>query len=208
MNAVTEQSAAQAGLAAEGQVITWFLQYQGPQSALPQWPAGVWLQEAQVPSPELSQFLFTAVGAPWRWYSRLSWTYQDWLDYLTLQQVRTWVLYQQGTPAGFVELWRHPEDADSVEVKFFGLIPAFIGQGLGSLLAKAAVALAQQWTSGRVWLHTCSDDHPSAIKTYQKAGFVVTGECIEPAAAPADFDNAALAAPYVHSRLQRFRQGQ
>ena len=205
MNQVTENTATLMGLAGPGQVITWFMQYQGPTLASPDWPAGAWLQEAQVPSPELSQFLFTAVGAPWRWYSRLSWTYQDWLDYLTLQQVRTWVLYKQGTPAGFIELWRHPEDADSVEVKFFGLLPAFIGQGLGAPLAKAAVALAQQWTSGRVWLHTCSDDHPSALNTYRKAGFVVTGETIEPAEVPPDFESASLAAPYVHSRLQRFR---
>jgi len=187
------------------EVTTWFLAYQGPAVSLPEWPAQVQLMEAEIPSPELSQFLFTAVGTPWRWFSRLQWDYQQWLDYLTQQQVRTWVLYVRGTPAGFVELWCHPEDAMSVELKFFGLMPSFQGQGLGPRLAQAAIALAQQWQpSGRVWVHTCTDDHPAALATYQKAGFVITATETEPAAAPNDYQQAALAAPYVWSRLKKF----
>ncbi len=195
-------------------VTTWYLQFQGPKQAQPQWPAGVTLQEAEIASPELSQFLFTAVGLPWRWFSRLSWTYQDWLDYLTKEQVRTFVLYQRGTPAGFAELWRHPAPdqpkadstagSDSVELKFFGLLPAFTGQGLGQLLAQAAVAHAQHWCDGPVWLHTCSDDHPAALATYQKAGFVITETTQEPSAAVLDYPQAALAQPFVLSRLARY----
>lgn len=195
-----------AGQNPTGIVTTWYLDYQGPRLQLPLWPAGFTLMEAEVASPELSQFLFSAVGTPWGWFSRLSWTYQDWLDYLGTGQVRTWVLYKQGTPAGFIELWRHPEDGDSVELKFFGIMPAFIGQGLGPNMALAAVALAQQWSAGRVWLHTCSDDHPAALKTYLRAGFVVVGEEREEASLPADYDSIALAVPYVQSRLARFKQ--
>ncbi len=189
-----------------GTVTTWYLDYQGEPLQLPQWPADFSLMEAEVVSPEFSQFLFSAVGTPWGWFSRLSWTYQDWLDYLATGQVRTWVLYQRGTPAGFIELWRHPDDNHSVELKFFGIMPAWIGQGLGPKLALAAVALAQQWSQGRIWLHTCSDDHPAALKTYQKVGFVVVGEEQEEAALPPDYDHLALAAPYVQSRLARFKQ--
>jgi len=192
-------------------VTTWYLQFQGPQQQMPQWPVGVTFVEAEIASPELSQFLFTAVGLPWRWFSRLSWSYQDWLDYLTKEQVRTFVLYQRGTPAGFVELWRHPAagtqklQGDSVELKFFGLLPAFTGQGLGTLLAQAAIVMAQRWCEGAVWLHTCTDDHPAALHTYQKAGFVITETTQEPSAAVLDYADAALAKPFVHSRLQRFR---
>jgi len=194
------------GLNANTIVTTWYLDYQGEARQLPEWPAGFSLIEAEIPSPELSQFLFSAVGTPWGWFSRLSWTYQDWLDYLSSGQVRTWVLYKQGTPAGFIELWRHPEDQDSVELKFFGIMPAFIGQRLGPVMAQAAIALAQQWSKGRVWVHTCSDDHPAALKTYQQAGFVVVGEEQEAASLPADYDQIALSAPYIQSRLARFKQ--
>ena len=153
-------------------VTTWYLQFEGTPPAQVTWPADVVLTEAEIPSPELSQFLFRTVGGPWRWFSRLSWNYQQWLDYLTLQQVRTWLLNVKGTPAGYIELLKHADQ--SVEIKFFGLLPQFIGQGLGAPLAKAAVMLAAQWTTGKIWLHTCSADHPSALKNYQHAGFVIT----------------------------------
>jgi GNAT superfamily N-acetyltransferase len=183
-------------------VTTWYLDYQGPTVALPEWPEGVTLTEAKIASPDLSQFLFCAVGTHWHWFSRLSWSYQQWLEYLTAGNVRTWVLYQQGTPAGFAELRKHPDD--SVELKFFGLLPAFIGQGLGARLAQAAVALAQQWQASRVWVHTCSEDHPSALKTYQQAGFVITQTEQQDEEMPADYPTAALTAEFVHSRMAYF----
>mgnify|MGYP006190612051 CR=1 FL=1 len=183
-------------------VTTWYLDYQGPTTVSLEWPEGVTLVEAKIASPDLSQFLFCAVGTHWHWFSRLSWSYQQWLEYLTAGNVRTWVLYQQGTPAGFIELRKHEDD--SVELKFFGLLPAFIGQGLGARLAQAAIALAQQWQASRVWVHTCSEDHPSALKTYQQAGFVITQTEQQVEAMPADYPTAALTADFVHSRMAYF----
>ncbi len=181
---------------------TWYLDYEGDAAASPEWPEGVSLIEAKIASPDLNQFLFAAVGHHWHWLSRLSWTYQQWLDYLSSGNVRTWVLYQHGTPAGFVELCKHADQ--SVEVKFFGLLPAFIGRGLGARLAKAAIALAQQWQATRVWLHTCSEDHPSALKTYQQAGFVIHKIEQQDEEMPADYSTAALSANFVHSRISHF----
>lgn len=183
-------------------VTTWYLDYQGSTLELPFWPEGVSLVEAKIASPDLSQFLFCAVGNHWHWFSRLSWTYQQWQDYLTAGNVRTWVLYQSGTPAGFVELRKHSDD--SVELKFFGLLPAFIGQGLGTRLAQAAIALAQQWQASRVWVHTCSEDHPKALKTYQQAGFVITQTEQQDEEMPGDYLAAALSADFVHSRISHF----
>ena len=187
-------------------VTTWHLDYQGPTLTLPEWPAGVCLLEAEVPSPELNQFLFVAVGAPWRWYGRLGWTYQQWSEHLNSGHVRTFVLYQRGTPAGYFELCRHPEDGNSVELKYFGLLPSFVGQGLGRAIVQAAIAQAQRWSAGRVWLHTCSDDHPAALPTYQKAGFVLLQTVTEPSEVPLDYTTALLDAPFVQSRLARFNQ--
>lgn len=211
-------------------ITTWYLQYQGPVQALPNWPADCMLMEATMPSPELSQFLFSAVGNHWHWFSRLSWDYQQWLSYLNSDTVRTWVLYQGGTVAGFVELKLHhtePDQTDwqaepitvkahSVELKFFGLLPAFTGRGLGPKLAQAAIALGQQWLSSekscadinnRVWVHTCSADHPAALATYQKAGFVIYHHEQETAAIPGDYTEAALCRSYISSRLAYFKAG-
>ncbi len=71
---------------------------------------------------------------------------------------------------------------------------------------QAAIALAQQWSQGRVWLHTCSDDHPAALATYQKQGFVLVQTETEVSAVPPDYTTAILDAAFAHSRLARFKQ--
>jgi ribosomal protein S18 acetylase RimI-like enzyme len=180
-------------------VTTWYLQFDAQMPTSLDWPAGVQLTEAEIASPELSQFMFRSVGGPWRWFSRLSWNYQQWQQYLTEQQVRTWLLSVKGTPAGYIELLKHPDN--SVEIKFFGLLPQFIGQRLGGLLAQAAVIEAERWTTGRIWLHTCSADHPSALKNYQNAGFRVTHTETSMEALPELNDSRLLAQDFVYSAL-------
>ena len=62
-------------------------------------------------------------------------------------------------PAGYFELEEQPPS--TVELVFLGLLPDFIGQGLGGWLLTQA--LERAWSvSGteRVWLHTCSLDGP------------------------------------------------
>ena len=82
-----------------------------------------------------------------------------------------WVLTVDDVVAGYYEL-RREEDA-SVEIVYFGLLPEFTGRGLGGHLLTDAVERA--WASGarRVWLHTCSFDHPFAIQNYLDRGFAV-----------------------------------
>jgi ribosomal protein S18 acetylase RimI-like enzyme len=181
-------------------VTTWFLQFDGKVPSQINWPAGVRLTEAEIASPELSQFMFRTVGGPWRWFSRLSWTYQQWQHYLTQQQVRTWLLSVNGTPAGYIELLKH--DDNSVEIKFFGLLPQFIGQGLGQPLAQAAVMLSAQWQATKIWLHTCSADHPSALKNYLAAGFVLTATEYSDEALPELNDSQLLTPDFVYSALR------
>lgn len=187
------------------QTTTWYLTYQGELCALPEWPATVTLIEATRPSADFSQFLFCAVGHHWRWFSRLSWTYPQWQEYVQQPSVRTWVLYQQGVPAGFFELRRHTDA--SIELTFFGLLPAMIGQGLGRSLLQAAIHSAQQWEPAtRLWVHTCSADHPAALGVYQRAGFVVIDTHIAPYDVPDDYATLALAAPFVMSRMAFFAE--
>ena len=124
------------------------------------------------PSPELSRFLYTAVGGPWYWTDRLPWTHDRWLTYLRRPEVETWVASLDGAPCGYVELERQPEG--SVEIAYFGLLPAFTGRRIGGHLLSVAVARA--WSLGppptrRVWVHTCSLDGPYALANYQARGF-------------------------------------
>jgi GNAT superfamily N-acetyltransferase len=60
---------------------------------------------------------------------------------------------------------------DSIEIAYFGLMPEFVGQGLGKYLLARAVEAAWAEKPSRVWLHTCTLDHPSALPNYLKRGF-------------------------------------
>ena len=77
--------------------------------------------------------------------------------------------YLSGTPAGYFEL--EAQGGSEVELAYFGLLPTFIGRGLGSELLATAIERAWQLEPNRVWLHTCSLDHPRALETYQSHGF-------------------------------------
>ena len=125
--------------------------------------------KVSTPSPELNRFFYTAVGGDWYWTDRLPWTYERWMQWLDRPELETWVLSADGVPAGYVELER--QAGEDVELAYFGLLPAFIGQGLGAHLLTGAIEKAWGMGAKRVWVHTCTLDHPSALANYQARGF-------------------------------------
>ncbi|MFI6348387.1 GNAT family N-acetyltransferase [Streptomyces sp. NPDC050560] len=162
-------------------VTTWYLQQSSAAELRPAAAPGrpVEIARSGVPLPEFSRFLYTAVGGDVRWTDRLAWPYERWASHLGRPGVETWVAYEDGTPAGFVELAAGPEGA--VEIVCFGLLPAFRGRGVGGRLLHEGAARA--WDLGgrwpglgptrRVWLHTCSKDGPYALDNYRRRGFTV-----------------------------------
>jgi GNAT superfamily N-acetyltransferase len=157
------------------EVTTWYLQMTDP-ARLPEAPepdAELEVGQAELPSPELSRMLYTAVGSDWYWIDRLSWSRERWHAWLARPEVETWVGWVRGTPAGYFELERQ---GPSVELVSFGLLPSFIGRGLGRRLLDAA--LRRAWALGpqRVWVHTCSLDGPAALSNYRARGLEVYDE--------------------------------
>ncbi|TVQ99504.1 MAG: GNAT family N-acetyltransferase [Spirochaetaceae bacterium] len=129
------------------------------------------IHRSEIPSPELSRFLYTAVGGPWHWLERLPWTWDEWMTWLEAPGVETWYGTVRGTPFGYGELHRAP--GGEVELVYFGLLPRFIGCGLGGWLLTEVVRRAWQSNPRRVWLHTCDLDGPTAIANYTARGFHV-----------------------------------
>ncbi|WEH38931.1 GNAT family N-acetyltransferase [Streptomyces sp. AM 2-1-1] len=165
--------------AATTDVTTWSLEQTSPDDLEPaKAPDGdVRIVRAEVPSPEFSRFLYTAVGGDVRWTDRLALTYAQWQEIVDRPGAETWVAYVDGTPAGYVEL--DPQDDGAVEIMYFGLLPAFRGRRIGGHLLGAGTArawdLAERWpgrpATRRVWLHTCSLDGPHALANYRRRGF-------------------------------------
>ena len=122
-------------------------------------------------APEFWRHLYATVGAAYRWLDRLPWTDEDIRSYLDDPAVSLWVMSVDGEIAGYYELRREPDA--SVEIVYFGLMPGFTGRGLGSFMLADAVDRAWSIGARRVWLHTCSFDHPHAIQNYVDRGFRV-----------------------------------
>lgn len=153
-------------------VTTWCLEMLDPEQLRPKLldcPDLV-IRQAQIPCPEFSRFLYTSVGNQWHWYSRLDWSLDRWLAYLSQSDIETWVAYVAGTPAGYIELGKHT--TGDVEIVYFGLLPQFIGQGIGGHLLTKGVERAWAMAASRVWVHTCSLDGPFAYKNYEARGFI------------------------------------
>lgn len=125
-------------------------------------------------SAALYRELYGAVGRDYHWRDRLHWTDRQIEAHLADPAICLWVLRHGDAPAGFFELARHPDG--SVEIAYFGLMPGATGRGLGRALLSAAIGAA--WGStpapGRVWLHTCTLDHPAALPNYLARGFRVS----------------------------------
>ena len=133
--------------------------------------AGVTVARVPHPMPELNRFFYATVGAPYSWTDRLNWTLERWREWVERADLDTYVLAVDGIPAGYFELLRH--DNRDVEIKYFGLLDAFIGKGLGAHMLTAAAEAA--WGAGarRVIVDTCSLDHPNAFEHYRARGFTL-----------------------------------
>ena len=129
------------------------------------------IRECTVRQYPFNRFLYEFVGRQWHWIDKACWSDAMWKDYVEDCRLRTWVAYQGGGPAGYYEL-QQQEDGN-IEIMYLGLCPALIGKGYGGYLVSHAVRSAWAWGAGRVWVHTCSLDHESALPNYLARGFKV-----------------------------------
>ena len=137
---------------------------------------GVRIARAPKPQPALYRTCYQTVGEAFHWRDRWDWTDQQIGDHLADPAIQLFVaMRQRGTEqaelAGWYELRRVPED-DSVEIAYFGIVAAEFGRGLGKHLLSSAVRDAWALDPKRVWLHTCTLDHPNALSNYLARGFM------------------------------------
>lgn len=126
--------------------------------------------ERRSPCPvELYRRLYKEVGEDWYWHSRLEWSDATLAEHLAKPTIGVWELLVGNGSAGYFELGTH--DDGSVEIVYFGLTPAYIGQGLGGPLLTQATREAWAMGANRVWLHTCTLDSERALPNYKARGF-------------------------------------
>jgi len=132
-------------------------------------PDGVELR--QVEEPELAWYrdFYRRIGTDWLWFSRLAMPDEELLAIIRHPEVEVHALARDGHDEGLLELdRREPPD---IELAFFGLTPTLVGQGAGRWLMTRALQLAWRHRPRRLWVHTCTLDHPQALAFYLRSGF-------------------------------------
>ena len=119
---------------------------------------------------DLYRRLYRTVGEAYHWRDRWDWTDPEIRAHLGRPEITLYVATRAKRLAGWYELRRVPDDG-SVEIAYFGLVPDAVGHGLGKHLLSCAVRDAWAMRPTRVWLHTCTLDHPAALPNYEKRGF-------------------------------------
>jgi GNAT superfamily N-acetyltransferase len=156
-----------------------FLEMTGPPSApaLPPPCAGLEVRLARSPTVSFYRYLYGTIGADWTWVMRQLLCDDELRQILEHPAVEVNVLWLDGVPAGLAELDRR--EKPDIELAYFGLMPDFIGQGLGRWLLDWAIRHAWRAAPRRLWVHTCDLDHPRALRVYEKSGFRVYDRRIE-----------------------------
>ena len=124
------------------------------------------------PNFQLNKFFYKQVGKKHRWIDRLSWTDGKWINYISNKNLETYIISESDELAGFFELLYNPELKET-EISYFGLLEEYIGKGIGGYALSVAIKKSFEKNIRRVWLHTCTLDHPNALKNYIARGMTV-----------------------------------
>jgi GNAT superfamily N-acetyltransferase len=155
-------------------VIVTYLEMRAAPAGLPGPPPGPGARIGRIEQPSVAayRFLYDGVGEPWLWHERRTLGADQLAALLQDPRIEFLVLSQDHRIAGFAELDRRK--APDVRLAYFGLLPAYIGRGLGPWLLAHAAHHAWTGNTRRLLVNTCTFDHPAALGLYQRMGFVVT----------------------------------
>ena len=121
---------------------------------------------------QLNKFFYKNIGKKHKWIDRLVWTENQWIDYVSSEKVKTYVMKYKNDLAGFFELIFHTEK-NEVEIAYFGILEEFQNKKLGSYLLSQAIKKSFKKDINRVWVHTCSLDHKNALNNYIARGMKI-----------------------------------
>lgn len=120
---------------------------------------------------------FRTVGQNLLWFSRLLMVDEKLKSVLANPAIASFVFQRGDQMLGLLEL--NFEDMANCELAFFGLVPDVVGNGLGRMLMDEAIRRAFAKPTGRLWLHTCTLDHPAAMPFYLRSGFTPYARMVE-----------------------------
>ena len=124
------------------------------------------------PTVDFCKFLYKEVGRDFFWRDRLKWSDQDWLNYISNDFFKLYILKKNNELAGYYELLYDPK-IPSMEIPYFGIFKEFFGKGIGGYLLTDAILASFNQKINKVWVHTCTLDHANALKNYLARGMKI-----------------------------------
>jgi len=118
---------------------------------------------------QLNKFFYKNIGNKYNWVDRLTWTEKQWINYVSSENVKTYVLKHKNDLVGFFELIYH-QDKKEVEIAYLGILEDYHNKKLGSYILSEAIKESFKNKIDRVWVHTCTLDHRNALKNYINRG--------------------------------------
>ena len=133
-------------------------------------PAGAWtLRRVEIAAARLVSRSLSPRRRGWLWISRIRMPDAELAAIIQSPLVEIYALAHEGRDEGLLELdFREPGQCELVS---FGVTEKLVGTGAGRWLMNRALELAWSRPVTRVWLHTCTFDHPAALAFYQRSGF-------------------------------------
>jgi GNAT superfamily N-acetyltransferase len=133
-------------------------------------PLGAWtLRKVDTPALHWYRDLHRRVGEEWLWFSRARMNDGELAAIIHAPGVEVYALVVDGHDEGLLEL--DFREAGQCELVYFGVTAKLIGSGAARFMMNRALELAWSRDLSRVWVHTCTFDHPSAVAFYQRSGF-------------------------------------
>lgn len=151
-------------------VVTHLQMFQRPAARSEHSEASWVLREVDPADVDRYRALFRRIGEDWLWSSRLEMSDNELRSVLGDPLYDTYAFEAAGQEEGLVELDYRAEG--ECELSFFGLTPAMVGKGAGRWMMNRVLELAWARPIHRLWVHTCSLDHPGALDFYMRSGFV------------------------------------
>ena len=131
--------------------------------------------EKTKPDFQLNKFFYKQIGKKYRWIDRLIWSDLQWSNYVSNKNLETYVIKNSDDLVGYFELIHHPKKNET-ELAYLGLFEDYFGKGVGGYALTTAIVKSFEKKIKRMWVHTCTLDHPNAIKNYLARGMKIFKE--------------------------------
>ena len=152
------------------------------------------------PTVDFYRYLYNTVGEKWTWIERRLLDDSNLQKLIRSSNVEIYILYVDDNVAGFGEIgWDTASNGS--EIKYFGLMPEYIGKRLGPYFLNNIINIAWGRNPVRLRVNTCDLDHPRALRVYQKSGFNILEEIVEKLPDP-----ATVGLPHPPSHQERRRR--